>query len=122
MRPRRPGETNHPPGAGFRGEASRAIVRLPARPGEEVRLDASGSADPDDDRLAYRWSIYEEAGSYRGPAPIANPDAAVATLRVPKDASGHTLHVILEVIDDGEPSLRGYRRIILQVSPDPKTD
>ena len=34
---------------------------------------------------------------------------------VPHDASGKTIHLILEVTDDGTPNLTAYKRIVLRV-------
>jgi hypothetical protein len=113
VKPKR--EANHPPVAGFRGDASRKVVRLEAAPGERLALDASGSKDPDGDRLAFHWHVYREAGTYRGEAAVENPGTSKAALRVPKDAGGKTMHVILEVTDRGSPGLTAYRRIVVSV-------
>lgn len=45
--------------------------------------------------------------------------AILTVVTAPKEASGRTIHIILEVIDAGEPSLTAYRRVILNVSGDP---
>ena len=42
-----------------------------------------------------------------------------AVVTVPKNASGRTIHVILEVVDAGKPQLTAYRRVILNVSGEP---
>jgi len=42
---------------------------------------------------------------------------ASATLEVPKDAVGKTIHIILEIHDNGAPSLYAYRRMIVKVQP-----
>jgi hypothetical protein len=78
---------------------------------------APGSKDPDGQRLAFKWYVYREAGTYRGEALLENAEANKATLRVPKDAAGKTIHVILEATDDGSPSLTAYRRIVVSVRP-----
>lgn len=109
------GGANHPPVAGFRGEASRKIVQLEAATGEQIVLDSAGSKDPDGHDLAFRWYVYREAGTYRGKTTIDNAEMSKAALRVPKDAGGKTIHVILEVTDRGSPSLTAYRRIVVSV-------
>jgi len=38
---------------------------------------------------------------------------------IPKDASGRTIHVLLEVVDTGNPPLVAYRRVVLTVSGKP---
>jgi hypothetical protein len=108
-------EANHPPVAGFRGDASRRVVQLEAAPGERLALDATGSNDPDGHDLAFRWDVYREAGTYRGEAALENAATNTAALRVPKDAGGKTIHVILEVADKGSPSLTAYRRVVVSV-------
>jgi hypothetical protein len=99
--------------------------RLAAKPGERVMLSAAGSADPDDDALAYEWLYYPEAGSFavqsgRSGAPLAieNEHAREAAFVVPTNyfAPG-TLHLILAVRDSGTPSLTRYRRVIVSVAP-----
>ena len=110
---RGPKEANHPPVAGFRGDTSCEVIRLEARPGESIRLDANGSSDFDDDMLSYRWWVYREAGTYPGVVAIAGAARREAELRVPADASGRTVHVVLEVTDNGKPPLTRYRRIVI---------
>ena len=41
--------------------------------------------------------------------------AESASLTVPADAAGKTIHVILEVTDRGSPNLTRYRRAVLSV-------
>jgi hypothetical protein len=107
---------NHPPIAGFRGDPSRKVVQLSAKPGERVTLDAKGSNDPDGDRLGYRWWVYREAGTYASEEEVENATSAEAGLRVPADAAGKTIHVILEVTDAGTPPLTRYRRVVIAAS------
>ncbi len=108
------GQANHAPLAKVNGQPSREIVQLTPKPGADVVLDASGSTDPDDNRLAYRWYVYPEAGTYGGDVRIENGTAARAPLRMPRDAAGKTIHVILEVTDDGSPRLTAFRRVVVR--------
>jgi len=110
---------NHEPIAVLGGDRSRRVLQIDTDPGAKVKLSAAGSSDPDGDRLHYRWWVYREAGTYWAEAPIQNADAAEAVVTVPEDASGRTIHVILEVTDTGKPPLVGYRRAILKVSGTP---
>jgi len=105
---------NHQPVAVCNGDATRSAVTEHARAGAIVRLSAAGSRDPDGHELAYRWSIYPEAGSYRGKATIQSADSPEATVSLPPEGTGD-LHVILEVTDNGQPPLSSCRRAIIGV-------
>jgi hypothetical protein len=112
-------KANHNPALVLNGVDGLAPVRLQAREGEVVRLSAAGSRDPDGDRLTYRWWHYAEPGDLPGqPTPkvaLAGADTPTATITLGKDTAGRQLHVILEVQDDGTPSLTSYRRAIIAV-------
>jgi Cellulose-binding Sde182, nucleoside hydrolase-like domain/Cellulose-binding protein Sde0182, C-terminal domain len=104
---------NHPPVPVLNGDRALAAVELKVRSGAVVKLSAAGSSDPDGDRLAYRWFVYPEAGTYGKAVPLGDPNTESALLTVPADAAGKTIHVILEVTDRGTPNLTRYRRAIL---------
>lgn len=106
-------QANHPPRPHCQGDASSNILFAEAPVGQPYRLSAAGTTDPDGDRLSYRWYVYPEAGSYTGQTTIADSAKPQATLAVPADAKGRTIHVILEVTDDGAPALTRYRRVIV---------
>jgi len=109
-------EANHHPRAAFNGDRSDTIVRLRALPGQGVTLDASATTDPDGDEIELRWWTYEEAGTYAGDVPIAEPNSARTTVRIPTGAAGKQIHVILEARDVNPiASLYDYRRIVVDV-------
>lgn len=112
-------QCNHNPVAVCNQDRTRKVLEIPANPRRKIKLSASGSFDPDRNRLSYRWWVYKDAGSYWAVAPIQGADNVDATITVPQQASGRTIHVILEVTDDGKPPLTAYRRIILRVSGQP---
>jgi hypothetical protein len=109
------GGANHPPLPVLNGDRGIGVVELKARPGEVVRLTAAGSSDPDGDRLSLHWFVYPEAGTYGRDVPLSEAAAETTALRVPEDAEGKTIHVVLEVTDGGEPALTRYRRVVLRV-------
>ncbi len=111
------GQANHNPIVVVAGDESKAVVHMPVEAGQVVRLDAAGTRDPDGDELTYRWFVYPEAGTYQGSVEIESPAKPQARLIVPKAGSPGTIHVILEVSDNGEPSLYSYRRVVLEVQP-----
>lgn len=110
-------EANHNPVAVLAGDESTAVGHRRVRPGEAVVLDASGTRDPDGDPVSYRWFVYREAGTYNADVGIENCRAARTELVVSDAKRRGTIHVILEVRDDGRPNLLAYRRLILDVQP-----
>jgi hypothetical protein len=108
-----PDEVNHEPLAVVNGDKTNRIIHLKAKPGKAVRLNASASSDPDGNQLSFHWYQYPEAGNYPGKLSIANPATASQTVTIPRDIGDKQIHLILEVHDNGTPSLVTYRRVIL---------
>jgi hypothetical protein len=108
-------DANHHPIAVVNGDVSRQVLEISATPGSTVELSANGSSDPDNNALKYVWSFYKEPGTYGGSLKVANCSSSTATVPIPPDAAGKTIHVILELHDDGVPSLCAYRRVIINV-------
>jgi hypothetical protein len=113
-------EANHHPVAAVDGDATDAIVRRRAKAGDTLRFDASASTDPDKDALACRWYLYPEAGTYGGRLPgasLAGAGSPRCSLRVPRDAAGTQIHLILEVTDASKVvTLTDYRRVVIDVA------
>jgi len=78
-----------------------------------LSLDASKSFDPDGDNLQFSWWQQPEIGKTK--VKIEQADQPIATLRIPADAKGDTIHIICEVHDDGPYHLPAYRRIIIKI-------
>ena len=108
-------EANHPPLAVVNGDETKQVLRHSARPDETISFDAARSGDPDGDRLSFHWWSYAEAGSYPGDVSLADDTSVTAKLPVPADAAGKSIHVILQVTDDGEPPLTAFRRMVVDV-------
>lgn len=108
-------DANHHPSAIVNGDSSRKVLEVSAEPGSAVELSALGSSDPDGNTLSYSWTFYKEASSYQGDLKLKNQTDAVATVTIPENASGKTMHIILELHDDGKPSLYAYRRVMINV-------
>ncbi|MCW5963345.1 MAG: DUF1593 domain-containing protein [Bryobacterales bacterium] len=104
---------NHAPVPVLNGDRGWDVLLREAVLGEAVELTAAGSSDPDGDSLHYAWFHYREAGSYGGEVQLEGASTAVVRLRMPEDAHGHTIHVVLQVTDSGQPALTRYRRMIL---------
>jgi len=109
-------QANHEPVAVCNRDKGLAVLEIKVEPEAKVKLSAAGSSDPDGDKLKYRWWVYREAGTYWADAEIAGADGLSAVVTAPRQASGRTIHVILEVVDNGNPQLTAYRRVILKVA------
>ncbi|MFN3151554.1 nucleoside hydrolase-like domain-containing protein [Bremerella sp.] len=108
---------NHPPVVIVNDIPGTHSITIQAAPGENVALSGGKSSDPDEDALAFRWFVYSEAGSFGKEVPISKNRSQDASLTVPRSASGQSIHVILQVTDDGEPALTRYRRVVIQCQP-----
>ncbi len=106
---------NHHPAAVLNGDTTKEILEISATAGETINLSAEGSSDPDDS-LTYKWSIYKEPSTFKGDAEIENAAACTTTMQIPQTAAGKTIHVLLEVKDDGSPNLYSYRRLVITVN------
>lgn len=102
-------EANHAPVTKVAGPLDRTV-----RPGETVTLTATAT-DPDGDSIHARWWQYTDADSAQASVNIANGDSLDNASFVAPDEAGKQVHIILEVTDDGTPSLVGYQRIICTI-------
>lgn len=97
------------------GDESLAILKKSPEAGSVVTIDASGTYDPDNDNLTFKWWIQNEAGTYFTRFyNFINYDSNIATINVPVNSEGEAFHVICEVKDNGTPNLSSYRRIIFE--------
>ena len=108
-------EANHHPVAILNGDDTRQVLEISTTAESSVSLSAAGSSDPDDDTLSYTWWFYQEPSSYGGAIHIQGQNSVSTTVQVPPDAGGHTIHIILEIKDNGSPNLTAYRRMIINV-------
>lgn len=126
-------KANHPPRVVVNGDAGFEPIRIAARTGTRIALDAAGTSDPDRNRLSYHWFAYPEAG-FAGGAPsaavqieqaeTAQPSVTVTARCAPMwlplapCPGRNVVHLILAVTDSGKPALTRYRRIIMEVNDD----
>lgn len=100
---------NHAPVAEVKGALTRN-----SKPGETVTLSATAT-DPDGDSLTCKWWQYVDADSVAASVIIVNSDSLDNASFIVPDEPGKQVHIILEVTDNGEPSLVGYRRVICNI-------
>ncbi|MCW5964906.1 MAG: hypothetical protein KIT83_12780 [Bryobacterales bacterium] len=91
------------------------MAHLKAQPRERIRLSAAGSTHPDSHALTYKCYHYPEAGTFRGTLTVQTGDSPDAQIDIPPDARPGTAHIILEVKDNGNPSLWSYRCVIIDI-------
>jgi len=108
-------KANHNPIAVLLGDKSKAMAMIQVASGQQVNLSAAGTTDPDGDDLSYHWFVYKEAGTFNGDVTIENSDTAEAAFEAPKVKEPVSLHIILEVKDNGRPRLYSYRRLIVTI-------
>lgn len=110
-------KANHRPVAVLNGDRTQNILTLTAKPGETVTLSAVGSSDPDGNSLKHTWFIYPEAGSFQGDTRLSAEQGETASFTAPVVEKPETIHVLLQVEDDGAPSLFAFRRVVVAVAP-----
>lgn len=111
------GKGNRNPVVVVNGKNDKEILSITPQQGEEIVLDASASYDPDGDQLVYQWLLLPEAGTYSEGIEIEHANTPLATIKIPSDMAGKSIHIVCEITDCGIPNLTSYKRIILEVPP-----
>lgn len=89
------------------------VLHAETKDGEKARVIVT--TDSDADVLDFRWSVYAGPGTYDGNVQLVGEESPVCSVIIPRDASGRSIHLILELRDEGGPSLASYRRIVINV-------
>lgn len=109
-------QANHNPIPVVNGVKGKRILKIKAKPGEAIKLNADGSTDPDGNNLNYKWWYYAGPSTYTDEVEIENANQKSAIFHVPYDRKDNEFHIILTVRDNGAPNLFAYRRVIVQSS------
>ncbi len=107
------GMGNHNPQVVVNNKKGVQPIFIQAKAGETIRLDASKSKDADGDGLTFLWWQQPEIGHTK--VTINQHEQPLATIRIPANATGDTIHVICEVHDNGPLHLVAYRRIVIAI-------
>lgn len=110
-------KANHRPIADLNGDMTGQVVEISAESGATVTLTAAGSKDPDGNTVNTKWLVYPEAGTHRGDIQLAAGEGESTSFKAPAVPSPQTVHVLLQLEDDGEPPLHAYRRAIITIRP-----
>jgi len=111
------GDANHNPVAVLNNRPGKDIVEITVKAGDKVELSAKGSSDPDGNKFQVSWFQYREAGTYDGDIKLENSDKKTISFVAPKVKDKQTIHIILQLKDNGSPNLFSYRRVIITVEP-----
>lgn len=113
-------DANHPPRVRINGNATKAPYLVEAKSGDSIQFSTKGTEDPDGDDISFKWYSYPEAGTLplgASTLPEGNHNKSSFRYSVPQVENHGSLHIILEVTDNGTPTLTSYRRIIVNVTP-----
>ena len=104
-------DANHAPVVIVKGKSE-----LDKKCGDNVKLNAKKTYDPDGDNFIFKWWQYKEAGTYKGDVVLENNNTSKVSFMVPLNATqGQTIHIICEVKDDGSPQLTRYNRFVIKI-------
>ena len=110
-------KANHNPQPVLNGDRSKNVLTLSAKGGDTVTLSAEGTADPDKNPVRTTWWIYSEAGTPKYRPTLTATEGLATTVTLPTTAKPATVHIILQVEDEGVPHLFAYRRAVLEITP-----
>ncbi|HPG38595.1 MAG TPA: DUF1593 domain-containing protein [bacterium] len=110
-------DANHNPIAVLNTCTGKDIVEMTVTSGGQVEFSAEGSTDPDGNKLTIAWFQYPEAGTWPGVIQLKSTDKMATGFVAPVVDEKQTIHIILQVRDDGTPNLTAYRRAIVTVIP-----
>lgn len=108
------GTGNRNPVVIVNGSKGTAPIKVNARPGKTVTLDASRSFAPDGHQLTFKWWIQSDVGFCPKGITLKGHNSQ-ASITIPEEIEKPAeIHVICEVEDNTQTPLCSYRRIIIR--------
>lgn len=107
---------NHNPLVVVNGNSDKTHLEINAKVNEKLVFDTFGSNDPDGNSLSFKWFFYNELSQTDCLLIEKQSNGRKCSLTIPPRLIGKTIHLILEVSDDGSPSLSSYKRIVINVN------
>jgi hypothetical protein len=91
------------------------ILEITAAAGSVFEADATQSFDNESDKLKFNWSLVPLATTAQEVI-IDTPDKDKTKVKIPANAAGKEIHLLLELTDDGAAHpLTVFRRIVIKV-------
>lgn len=90
----------------------RRIIRF-GQTGSVQFFNPRQSYDPDGDNLSYNWIFYKEASNYKGDLKMKVLKNGILRVKIPQNDENSSIHLILEVRDNGTPALTSYKRVVV---------
>ncbi len=105
-------EANHPPIAVVTCHGQEDLLQIKLQRGETLTIDASKSYDPDRDQLSFNWYYYDELSDAEA---IKFEKTSSSAGSITATGTG-SVHLLLEISDNGTPSLVSYERMVITSS------
>ncbi|HPE74666.1 MAG TPA: DUF1593 domain-containing protein [Draconibacterium sp.] len=109
-------EANHNPFVKVNNSDGKMPLFVNSNNGSSLVFDASDCADPDKNDLSFHWFFYNEIGFAECSKLVTSKGGQICTVTIPESLHNRTIHLILEVTDNGTPSLTTYKRIVIQIT------
>jgi len=107
---------NHNPVIVVNGISGKQALEIKADGEEKLTFKTTGTYDPDGDSLSFCWFFYNEISNTDCMSVDYCADGSYCSIVIPPHQAGRTIHLILEVTDNGIPSLTSYKRIVIHVN------
>ncbi len=108
-------EANHNPLVVVNGDDKKLPMEINAKSGDKLVFDASKSKDPDGNKLTFKWFFYDEISQAEGIEIRTQSGGRKSNIEIPKGPNAREIHLVLEITDNGFPSLTSYKRMVIHV-------